>query len=296
MEILQALFIKLYIGKIGSCNNSVVRFSPFNNRGRMCTVSKISDKILLNRFFQRNIGLYIYNIGDIDDFFWPNTTWYGLFEGEQLHAVALIYDSGDLDVLLALTDDVAPMAALLNTILPQLSDRFYAHLTPGLEDLFLATHDLDFHGAHHKMLLTEPSAVNAIDTAAIDQLTTADLAETERFYAEAYPGNWFDKRMLETEQYYGLRIDGRLVSMGGIHVYSEQYDVAALGNIATHPDYRNRGYGRIVTAAICQSLQRSVTHIGLNMLADNSAALAIYHSLGFEIVAPYGEYMIERKQ
>jgi len=41
-------------------------------------------------------------------------------------------------------------------------------------------------------------------------------------------------------------------------------------------------------------LLEDVCHIGLNVKADNDAAISCYRRLGFETVAPYGEYMVER--
>jgi predicted GNAT family acetyltransferase len=64
------------------------------------------------------------------------------------------------------------------------------------------------------------------------------------------------------------------------------------GNDAAH---RNKGYGRLVTARLCQSLLEKVEHIGLNVKADNDAAIACYRKLGFEIIAPYGELTVEQK-
>jgi predicted GNAT family acetyltransferase len=116
-----------------------------------------------------------------------------------------------------------------------------------------------------------------------------------RLYDESYPGNWFDPRMLQTGQYFGLRESRQLVSVAGVHVYSERYRVAAVGNVVTHPAHRNKGYGRAVTARLCQLLLETVDHIGLNVKADNDAAMACYRKLGFEIIAPYGEFTVEQK-
>lgn len=80
-----------------------------------------------------------------------------------------------------------------------------------------------------------------------------------------------------------------------MHVYSEQYRVAAVRNVVTHPAHRNKGYGRTVTAQFCRSLLEKVEHIGLNVQADSGAAMACYRKLGFETVAPYGEFTVERK-
>jgi predicted GNAT family acetyltransferase len=126
------------------------------------------------------------------------------------------------------------------------------------------------------------------------RLSRTDLAEVTEFYQRSYPGNWFDPRMLETGQYFGLREQGALVSVAGVHVYSPQYRVAALGNIATLPDCRGQGFARRVTAAVCRSLLSSVDYIGLNVKADNSPAIRCYQRLGFETVTSYGEFALRR--
>ena len=86
-----------------------------------------------------------------------------------------------------------------------------------------------------------------------------------------------------------------MISIAGIHVCSKKYKVAALGNIATHHDHRNKGFGKSVTARVCQSLLKDVEHIGLNVKADNEIAISCYKKLGFEIIGTYYEYMMERK-
>jgi ribosomal protein S18 acetylase RimI-like enzyme len=82
-----------------------------------------------------------------------------------------------------------------------------------------------------------------------------------------------------------------------VHVYSARYRVAALGNITTHPGLRGRGLATAASARLCRELvQAGVDCIGLNVKADNTAALSCYRKLGFERVAEYGEYTLERKR
>ena len=83
-------------------------------------------------FCRRNPGLHLYALGDLDDFFWPHTTWYGLRDRRRLTAVALLYTGSELPVLLALDRDPAPMARLLTGLAPDLPSRFYAHLSGDL--------------------------------------------------------------------------------------------------------------------------------------------------------------------
>jgi predicted GNAT family acetyltransferase len=101
--------------------------------------------------------------------------------------------------------------------------------------------------------------------------------------------------MLETGRYYGPRDAGGLLSVAGVHVYSRRYRVAALGNIATHPAHRGKGYGTRVTGRLCRTLLDEVEHIGLNVKTDNEPALRCYRRLGLEVVARYAEFDFERR-
>ncbi len=145
------------------------------------------------------------------------------------------------------------------------------------------------------MALQDQASIDKFDTSGVVPLCSAELEEIQTFYEDSYPGNWFDPRMLGTGQYFGIRARGTLACVGGIHVYSPEYRVAALGNIATHPDHRGNGFGKAVTARICQSLSLTVEHIGLNVKADNHAAITCYEQLGFRKVAEYGEFLVRRR-
>jgi ribosomal protein S18 acetylase RimI-like enzyme len=148
-------------------------------------------------------------------------------------------------------------------------------------------------GLFLKMALTsapEPTPDTDPDTI---PLSPADRDEVDRFYARAYPGHWFDPRMLETGQMVGIRIDGRLASVAGVHVYSSEQRVAALGNVATDPEFRGQGLARRASSALLSGLAPNVDHIGLNVHSENQAAIALYEGLGFEVVARYEEVMVE---
>jgi GNAT superfamily N-acetyltransferase len=231
----------------------------------------------------------------LDDYFWPYTNWYAIIRDTEIGGIALLYVGQTLPTLLALSEKTDNIFSLLESILHLLPQRFYAHLSPGVESVFFNTHILDNHCLHLKMALLHRSAVdtfNCPDTCGLDR---KDVDEIVDFYKRSYPGNWFDPRMLETDQYFGIREAGSLVSVAGIHVYSPEYKVAALGNIATAPSYRNKGYGLQVTAKTCQSLLKNVSHVGLNVKAENDTAILCYKRLRFGVVASYGEYMVERK-
>jgi len=254
----------------------------------------LHDRHEIEAFLRRNASFHVYDIGDLDDFFWNYTTWYALRKQGRVRAIALMYTGMQVPTLLAFTDsDPVCAQRLLESLLPVLPRRFYAHLSPGMDKVLAREFILDAHGEHYKMALMHRNMIDAIDTSGVVPLSTGDLADLLALYRLAYPENWFDPRMLETGQYYGIRGDEGLLAAAGVHVYSLRYRVAALGNIATHPAWRGQGLAKAVTARTCKALLRTVEDIGLNVKSDNQAAISCYISLGFEVVGTYGEFMAE---
>lgn len=252
----------------------------------------LHSKKEIEAFLRKNVYLHIYSIGDLDDFFWQNTVWYALKKGGAIQAIALLYTEPAFPALHAMSEEEGIMRELLQSIFHILPGQFHAHLSPGVAEVFKKQCEIKSHEKHYKMALKSISFPGDVDCSQAVALTKRDLDEMLRLYEEGYPGNYFNPRMLETGQYFGVRIENRLVSVAGVHVYSEKYKVAALGNIATHPDYRGNGFGKSVTARLCQSLSEYVDHIGLNVKADNTTAVSLYEKLGFEIVSPFYECMI----
>lgn len=255
---------------------------------------RVQDKVLLERFLRADPLLHIYSLGDLDDFFWPHTRWYGWTTDGGLQAVILLYAGMDPPTVLAFGAADGPLTALMAAAEPSLPGQFYAHLSPGVEQPLKGTFQLSSPGRFLRYGLVDGDPIEQVDTSGTFRLLPADLDELLAFYQRAYPDNWFDPRMLETGQYFGWRPGGELVSVAGIHVYSPAYGVAALGNVATVPAARRGGGARRVTARLCRSLRRELDTIGLNVKADNKGARAMYESLGFSVVAEYGEYRATR--
>jgi ribosomal protein S18 acetylase RimI-like enzyme len=255
-------------------------------------VIELSDRARLRAYFRRAPALHLYELGDLDDFFWPHTRWYALERDRAIDAAALLYAAPELPVVIAI-GDAAPLGELLAAIRDRLPARVYAHLSPGLVEALAPRYASEPHGGYLKMALVDRARLDAAPASAAVPLGPADRDEVERFYARAYPGNWFDPRMLETGQYFAIRERDGLAAAGGVHVHAPAERVAALGNIAVAPEHRGRGLGTQVTAQICRSLLAAVDHIGLNVRADNRAAIACYERLGFAPVAPYEEHLLE---
>jgi len=291
----------------------------------------LHERERIEAFLRRDPWRHLYALGDLDDFFWPYTTWYALEDSGEIREAALLYSGTSLPTLLALAgepdadstpalppapastvaaDGVRPgppglggssggepavasaMAELLTAMLPLLPRRLYSHLSPGCIRLLAPHYRVEPHGAHWRMGLMDPSLLARVDSADAVPLAAVDLEEIDGLYRESYPGNWFEPRMLETGFYQGIRREGKLVSVAGIHVYSATRRVAALGNVTTHPSWRGRGLARAVCARLCRELLPTVDHIGLNVHHGNAGAIACYESLGFRRILGFEEFAL----
>lgn len=211
----------------------------------------------------------------------------------------------------------------------RLPAEFEAHLSPGLVNVLTAAGFHVSGSSHVKMALPALELDNEaqrvlllerleeiVSTAetngfAVRRLVMDDADECERLAATA-PETWFEPHVLEEGPYFGALsataavfpdadaggaggaadTARRLLSMGGTHVFSPSMQVAALGNVATLPDAQRRGLARAVTAKLLQHLvaECGVRTVALNVRADNSAARALYRSLGFEDIAHFWEF------
>ena len=64
-------------------------------------------------------------------------------------------------------------------------------------------------------------------------------------------------------------------------------DVVEIGHIATHPDYRRRGYAKACIAELTRAAFGLAPRVFLMVMADNTPALATYKQLGFHTIEPF---------
>ena len=260
------------------------------------SVAPWTDPAEIALFLRRAPELHLYALGDLDEEYWPHTRWYALRERETVREVALLYARGSPPVLHALTAGPPEgMRRLLAGMLPALPARLYAHLSPGCAEALAPRYALRARTDSRKMALRDSTRAGEVDTREVVPLAAGDAAEVEAFYRESHPGHWFEPWMLAGGHYRGVRREGRLVSAGGLHVFSARHRVAALGNIATHPAWRGQGFASRVTAGLCRALEGRADPIGLNVAAANAPAIRCYERLGFVPVADYEECWLEEK-
>ena len=254
-----------------------------------------TDKARLLRHFEKDRVLFSYHIGDLDDFYFNDCQWAVVYPEDRarIEEAILIYTGCQTPTVMAfgLTDR---FGEFLNEIVSILPPKLYCHFRTESRATFAKLYHETPLGTHLKMKLADASNVAASsDDRNLLRLDPSHQDELQRLYDASYPGNYFTARMLESGKYFGYIEDGRIIAVSGVHVDSDEYKIAVLGNITTAPDHRGRGLGRLVTARLVNELAAEDKLVCLNVKADNDHAIRLYENLGFETAHEYEEALFE---
>ena len=92
-----------------------------------------------------------------------------------------------------------------------------------------------------------------------------------------------------TEQVYVARLDGAIIGGFRLSVMPDSTGIYAFG---IDPSYQRRGLGRRMLAQACAlATAQGASRVTLEVDTDNTAAIALYRSGGFEITTTYGYYI-----
>lgn len=234
----------------------------------------LKDKIRYN---------YIYQFSDLSPEQWENAICYGLYEDGKVKAIAMEMMNYSIPVLLAAGfENQEYSKELVGRIKEYLPPKFYTHMDGSvLESVFSQDEIFDLEEYMNMGLCSCPSIDKRHQDEAV-RLGFKDLKDIKELLDESYPGAWLDEELVKLNENFGIFIDGKLISFAGIHAYSEENQVAAVAHVTTHPDYRNRGYGKKVVGALVSDLKDKIKFIGLNVKVENLPAISCYKKLGFE--------------
>lgn len=259
------------------------------------TVRQTTDKEEIAAFLNRDRPYAGYALCDLEDEYFQACRWL-LSADAQGEARGLAMEFGRLDpmILFVMGEPEAIRAALEQGLTPaymQLTAR--AEHLPALEQRYRLRHIREML----RMTVRKDDFQMAKEQARAERLTARDLPELNRIYRMA-SASAFAAYQLESGIFYGIKVNGRLVSTAGTHVISPSQRIVAVGNVFTHPHFRGRGYAQAVTGAVTAEALRGFgpdepgqpeAMAILNVRADNAPAVRAYTKLGYRSACAFIE-------
>jgi ribosomal protein S18 acetylase RimI-like enzyme len=179
--------------------------------------------------------------------------------------------------------DVAPFAAVAAGDAASMAE-LRALLEPGEQvwlsgEGYAAAPDLVLEDTLTCLQLALPRTVDLPATsAAMATLGGENAPEMVALTDVAFPG-FFRPRTCDMGAYYGIRVDGVLVSMGGERLMLDGYP--EISGICTHPRHRGRGFAESIIRHIVRLHRGAGLVSWMHVVESNERALALYRRMGF---------------
>ena len=230
---------------------------------------RLTDKDEIRTRLRRDPAWSVYALGDLAPPMFPKTLWFmpDLTLLVQDYRTAILFAMGPGSVREALECVAGPV-----------------HLQVRLDALDEVVRHATVSSARLMWRMTWAGDRVAPASAVTSRLTARDIPALEALYADGDASeespDFFFPSMVVDGVFHGIYEGAALVAAAGTHLVAREESVAAIGNVYTRRDRRGRGLGRLVTSAVLGELA-GVETVGLNVRADNDAALHLYESLGF---------------
>ncbi len=230
---------------------------------------RLTDKHEIRALLRRDPAWSVYALGDLAPPMFPKTLWFApdLTLVVQDYGSAILFAMGPGSVHEALASVTGPVHLQVQRDVLDEVARHAAVSSPRLMWRMLWPGDR----------LASPGRVT-------NRLGAGDVGALQDLYTDGESSgespDFFFPSMVADGVFHGIYEGTALVAAAGTHLLAREEGAAAIGNVYTRRDRRGRGLGRLVTNAVLGELS-GVETIGLNVRADNVAALHLYESLGF---------------
>lgn len=222
-----------------------------------------------------------------------------LAEGEGGMALVMHSRGGLGRALLTLGDEVGLQALL--SIHPGPAYAFATfeieHL-PVMRSFFHVSHDQPMLrlAVDRESFRPAPSpAQEAANTVRIQPLSGENVPEINRLSRSESGWVQYRAHQIDDGVYFGIYQDGDLVAMAGSHAVSASHGIAVLGNVFTHPRYRNHHFALQATGAVTAALLETCPEVVLTVDPKNQPAVRAYTRLGYRESCRLIEGMVSRR-
>lgn len=231
-----------------------------------------------------------FELGYLDPAYADTCEWFARTDDDGIRTLMLLYTGLSRPALFFVghPDGVTPLLRHYESELPE---RVFVRSPRGLFDAVKTMYEPTGEIRQMERMGLNRSTFLARDTGEeidnVEPLTHKDTGAIMETYA-VWPDHFFDPYQLSSGLYFGIRGENDdIASIAGIHNLSEQYDVAAIGNLVTHTDYRGRGYAHRCTVTLLRRLFERVGLVALDVQSGNVAAIRTYQRFGFK---PHAEF------
>jgi ribosomal protein S18 acetylase RimI-like enzyme len=257
-------------------------------RDRSLVAKVTADRGLLRAFLERDRLFAAYAICDLEDREFSRTRWGVAMSGDDPVAIGLEYGGLTPQPLFLMGRPDGISAILRDVVRPRAA---YVAVLP--ENLGAVSPHYRVDAGPQMIRMWVDRATFRPYPAEVERLFPSDIGDLNRLYQLGF-ASWLPSSAIGDGVYYGMRVNGRLVSAAGTHVVSPTARLAVVGNVLTHLDYRGRGFATAVTGAVTAELLRTCDQVVLNVRADNPPAINAYRRLGFAEHTRFEERLIHR--
>jgi RimJ/RimL family protein N-acetyltransferase len=125
------------------------------------------------------------------------------------------------------------------------------------------------------------------------RLSMKDVKQLKELYRLSGTPAWTPSAM-NLGPFYGIKEnDGTITAVAGVH-YVTPFGTE-IGNIATHPDHRRKGYAAACVKAVVEEVLETSELVILHYFADNTPAQRLYENMGFRYSGVDPVYFVRAK-
>jgi ribosomal protein S18 acetylase RimI-like enzyme len=230
---------------------------------------RLIDKDEIRRALRRDPAWCVYALGDLGPAMFPKTTWFtpDLALVVRDYGTAILFAVGTGSVREALDSVEGPV-----------------HLQVQRDALDEIRRHADVSSVQRMFRMTWTGDPAPVCSDATVRLGASDVPALQRLYADGQPSgespDFFFPSMVTAGVFHGIYEGPSLVAVAGTHLVAREEGAACIGNVYTRRGRRGRGLGRVVMRAVLSDLA-GIETVGLNVRAENDAAVHLYESLGF---------------
>ena len=245
-------------------------------------VQRLREPEEIRRLLEPHRRYAAYGLAQLEPPLFKQSQWW-LAEGDGGHALLMHSHGGLGHALLTLGDEIG-----LYVLLGLHPGPAYSFATIELEHLPVMRPFFSFSQTQpvQRMIVDRRGFVPAPSLQAdaslhLRRLSAADTPDVNRLNASEGIGIRYRRDQIRDGTYFGIFSDDLLVAMAGTHGISEADRIAVLGNVFTHPRYRNSHLALQTTSAVTSELLETCDEVVLTVDPRNEPAVKAYSRLGY---------------